>query len=73
MLLIAGPAALIRMDTPGQESSCRVLESSALPGINPLFSGFKGRSRRPEEGGLGGAGHLETQGNGYLPTNMEVS
>lgn len=62
MLLTPGPAALIRMDTTGQESWFRVLEASVLPGINPLFSGFKGRSRGPEERTLGGTGHLRNSG-----------
>lgn len=62
MLLTTGPAALIRMDTTGQEGWCRVLEPSVLPGMDPLFGGFKGGSRGPEEGGLGGTGNLGNSG-----------
>lgn len=72
MLVTAGPAELIRMNATGQESWCRVLEPSALPGTNPLLAGFEGGARGPEEGGLGRGGVGETQGNDYLPTSAEV-
>lgn len=45
MLVTACPAELVRMNATGQESRCRVLEPSALPGTNALLAGFEGGAR----------------------------
>lgn len=45
MLVTACPAELVTMNATGQESRCRVLEPSALPGTNALLAGFEGGAR----------------------------
>lgn len=72
MLVTAGPAELVRMSATGQESSCRVLAPSALPGTNTLLTGFEGGARGPEEGGLGSGGVWEVQNDDYLSTSEEM-
>lgn len=45
MLVTAGPAERVTMNATGQESWCRALEPSALPGANALLAGFEGGAR----------------------------